>query len=92
MSGSAQCPHVDFQFEVKVARFDDDTIKQADITGRCINCDKPLVFFCDLPMGVSWTHPTLSTDAQELRLPVVVLGDEVDEAKPRPSFSVREVR
>lgn len=92
MSGSSQCPHLDFSFQINVARFEDDTIKQADITGKCMNCDQPIVFRCDLPMGVSWTHPTLSSDAQELRLPVVVLGDEVDEAKPRPSFSVREIR
>lgn len=88
MSGSAQCPHLEFAFQIRVDRFEDDTIKQAEIRGKCLNCDRPIVFRCDLPMGVSWTRPALSTDAQELRLPIVVEGDEVDESKPRASFTV----
>lgn len=90
MTGSTQCPHLQFGFNVNVARIEGDTIKAADITGRCLNCGQPVVFRCDLPMGVSWSHPTLSPDATELRLPCFVEGDVVDE-RPRPEFSMRAV-
>jgi len=91
MSGSAQCPHGSYLFNIEVANIEDDTIKYADITGRCESCGKPLIFRSDLPMGVNWRHPTISPDGQELRLPCSVEGDEVDETKNRASFSIRQV-
>lgn len=88
MTGSAQCPHLEFSFNVNVARIEDDTLKMADITGKCQNCGKPMVFRSDLPIGVNWSHPTISPDAQELRIPCYVEGDEVDEKRRRAGFSV----
>lgn len=91
MTASSQCPHLEFSFQVNVARFENDTLKMADISGRCVTCAQPLVFRCAAPMGINWSTPTLSPDAQELRVPMAVLGDDVDEGKRRPSFSIKEM-
>lgn len=88
MSASSQCPHPGFDFNVDVQRFTDDTIIMAEITGHCTACGKPVTFRGRLPMGVHWDQPTISVDATELRLPVVVEGDQVDESKARPSFGI----
>lgn len=88
MSASTQCPHTDFYFNVAVARIENDTLKMADITGRCTVCGKAAVFRCKAPIGMNWDFPTTSPDAQELRLPFSVDGDPVDEARPRPGFSI----
>lgn len=87
MSGTSQCPHLEFAFDVKIARIKDDTIKMADIAGCCTTCGKAAVFR-GLPFGVNWQHPTGSPDGQELRIPFVIDGDEVDEARPRISFGI----
>ncbi|CAN7301881.1 hypothetical protein LJR231_001540 [Phyllobacterium sp. LjRoot231] len=87
MSASTQCPHPDFQFQVNVANIEDDTIKMVDITGHCTICGKAAVFR-GVPLGVSWHHPTVSVDGQELRVPMVVDGDEVDENRKRISVSI----
>lgn len=77
------------RFQCNVANIEDDTIKYADISARCDICHKPAVFRSDLPLGVNWRHPTLSMDAQELSLPFTIEGDEFDEDKPRPSYSIK---
>lgn len=84
----SQCPHLEYKANVAIGRIEGDTVKAVDITARCLNCDKPLVFICKAPIGVSWNTPALSMDGTELRVPAYVEGDVVDN-RPRAEFSVQ---
>ncbi len=50
----------------------------ADVTITCLECKKPFRFL-GLPGGVSLSHPTISIDATEARLPIAP-GSLYDEA------------
>lgn len=83
MSASAQCPHLEFDAQVNVARFEDDNLKYADVTIVCKNCGKPAVF-SGLPVGVMPDRATGSVDGQEARLPFFIDGDS--EVTKSPGF------
>lgn len=85
----AQCPHTEYSIQCDVSNIEDDTIKMIDITGKCVTCGKPLRFRGNFGMGVEWGNPTLSVDRQQLRVPCVVAGDEVDENKRRLNLKIR---
>lgn len=74
MSATTQCPHFNFQADVKVARIEDTRMKHAELTIRCTDCGKPAQFR-GLPFGVSSDRPTVSIDAQEANLPFLCEGD-----------------
>lgn len=85
MNASAQCPHLEFDATVNVARFEDNTLKYADVKITCRNCGKPAVFQ-GLPVGVMPDRPTREFGGQEARLPFVVDGDA--EPSKSPGFVV----
>ncbi len=74
MSASAQCPHMQFQAAVNVARIEDTGMKVAEIQIRCSHCGMPAQFR-GVPLGVSPDHPTASIDGEEVRLPFLCEGD-----------------
>lgn len=69
-----QCPHFNFEAQVKVARLEDTTLKYAEVTIICTDCGKPAVFR-GLQVGLTPAFPTGDVLAQEARLPFVVDGD-----------------
>lgn len=81
MSASTQCPHLEFEAQVNVARFENSTLKYADVTIICKNCGHPAVFR-GLPVGVLPDQPTGSVGGQEARLPFTVDTDAEPDASP----------
>ena len=73
MSASSQCPHLEFDAKVTVARLEDSTLKYAEVTIVCLNCGKPAVFRGQI--GVQPDRATRSADGQEARLPFVIDTD-----------------
>lgn len=62
------CKH-DFQCRVGIAVFEDKPGQgSAEISGRCVHCGVPLVFYG--PRGVGSSYPMASEDRTELRAPV----------------------
>ncbi len=72
------CEHKDFAARVEVNRLEDKNMFAADVTITCLECKKPFRFL-GLPGGVSLSHPTISIDATEARLPIAP-GSLYDEA------------
>jgi hypothetical protein len=77
VSGSTQCPHLEFEFCVAVARFEDTNIKYAEVTGLCKNCAGEVIFR-GMPLGVSPVHPTMALGGDEARLPFLIGEEEYD--------------
>lgn len=72
-----QCPHLEFAFNIRVARMEDTNIKYAEVTGRCVNCDG-IARFRGMHLGCTPAHPTMALDGSEANLPFVVGDEEYD--------------
>ena len=88
MSGSQKCHHPDFQFNVVCHVFEEDTLKQFEISGKCTVCDGRVIFRGNMPIGVGWNEPHMTLEADAVTLPAFVEGDVVDESKARPGFRI----
>ena len=70
----ADCKHMDFDANVRVARLTDGDNGpvngySADVTIKCRECAMPFLFI-GLPGGSSPSKPTVSVDGQEARMPI----------------------
>lgn len=89
------CKHENFRADVGVGRIsaseDDSTIVgfSADITIRCIDCNKPFEFV-GLPMGYSPMQPMCSVDGTEARMPIMPPGEPM--RTDLPGFHLRIVK
>ncbi len=65
----SECEHKEFEANVEVNRIEDVQKFAADVHIVCRDCKTPFRFL-GLPGGVSLSHPTVSIDAIEARLPI----------------------
>jgi hypothetical protein len=72
-----QCPHLEFSFNIRVARMEDTNIKYAEVTGRCLNCDG-IARFRGMNFGCTPAHPTMAIDGSDANLPFLVGDEEYD--------------
>lgn len=76
MSGSTQCPHSDLHYSLHHVGLADTNLHYLEITGHCKICEKKLMFR-GAPMGMSLEQPCISPDGQEIRLPFLCEGEEI---------------
>lgn len=72
------CQHMDFKALVTVSRLEDIGQFMADVTIECSECGLPFEFLGMEP-GSSFTHPRVSIDGAEARMPIAPRG-----AQPNP--------
>lgn len=72
-----ECPHLEYQFDVRVARMEDTNIKYAEVSGRCLNCGDA-ARFRGMHIGCTPAHPTMALDGSEANLPFTVGDEEYD--------------
>lgn len=72
-----QCPHLEFAFNIRVARMEDTNIKYAEVAGRCLNCDG-IARFRGMHFGCTPAHPTMAIDGSDANLPFLVGDEEYD--------------
>lgn len=77
MSDDSQCPHLEYSFNIRVARIEDTNIKYAEVTGRCVNCDQ-IARFRGMPFGCTPAHPTMAIDGSDANLPFTIGEEEYD--------------
>lgn len=81
------CAHEVFSSNVKVGRLTDEeggkvTGFCADVTIKCMQCDKPFAFI-GVPGGYSPFEPKTNADSTQLRVPIApATGEIIFEAKP----------
>lgn len=91
MSGSTQCPHLDFFVQADCTRIADKApLVMLDLTCECKTCGKPMRFVGDFPNGHSPSRPMLNPDATQLRVPMIGADDDMP-ADLGPEFVVRRV-
>ena len=73
-----KCKHEQHEAQVNVFFMEDTGRWQADITIKCHQCGLPFEFY-GVDAGLDFNKPTMSIDAQELRVPIVPHGE-----KPTP--------
>lgn len=72
------CQHMQFKASVNVNRLEDVGKFTADVTIECSDCGLPFEFLGMEP-GSSFTHPRVSIDGTEARMPIGPRG-----AQPNP--------
>lgn len=75
MNASSKCPHPEFTYEVKIVAFEETTLKYTELQIVCKHCNQPAQFR-GMPAGLSPMQPMTCIEAQEVRLPFLVAGDE----------------
>lgn len=84
MSATAQCPHGRVHFHHDVTHMTDNNVVMLELTARCEDCEQPLAFLGEFPVGVSFERATLSIDRLTLSLPMITPGE-------RPRISIDAV-
>jgi hypothetical protein len=74
VSGSAQCPHLEFDATVNVARIEDTGLKYAHLAILCRNCGKPAKFR-GMKWGLSPDEPRAAVGDEQANLPFLCEGD-----------------
>lgn len=68
------CPHLKFEANVNVGRFEDTGRFMADITVRCASCGEKFRFLGPTA-GINWERPSVSIDGLEMRAPIEPEGE-----------------
>jgi hypothetical protein len=76
MNASAQCPHIDLQFDLVHNAMEDSNLHYLEVKATCKTCKKPMCFR-GAPLGVSPNHPTMSIGGDEMRLPFLGEGESL---------------
>lgn len=69
----SDCRHENFNVHAEVARVEDVGAFHVDMRIACRDCGLPFEWV-GLPLGFSHYQPTVSIDAQEMRVPIVPRG------------------
>lgn len=76
-TGESQCPHLEYHFNVRVARIEDSNIKYAEVSGKCLNCGGT-ARFRGMPFGCTPAQPTMAIDGSDANLPFLIGDEEYD--------------
>ncbi len=68
-----ECPHMNFNANVAVARLEDSGRFNAEVQICCCDCGRQFQFI-GLPLGLNLNGPSMSVDGLEARLAIAPLG------------------